>query len=495
MPEVEDLPDLRGDRTNIILLVLLYVLQGVPLGLTAAIPFILQNQGASYTQQAEFSFALWPFSLKLLWAPLVDSLYIKKFGRRKTWLVPAQYLIGISMLFSSMNIDSWLGNVETKENPQIMLLTVLFFIMNSLAATQDIALDGWALTMLKKENKSYASTCNSVGQTTGYFLGYVVFIALESASFCNSYLRSEPKDVGIITLPGFMFLLGISFLVVTTLIAVFKSEKYEPLRMGVSSSEAILSSYRLLINILCLPNVKFFAFVLLTAKIGFAACDGLTGLKLMQGGIPKEKLAILAVPLVPLQIVLPIVVAKFNEPGKPLNLYFKAMPYRLYYNFVAALFVFITPKLVGQDGMPTIYYVAVLIVLGVHSSIMTVMYVQIMSFFAIISDTAAGGTYMTLFNTLCNLGGTWSSTLALWLVDYVTLKSCSTSGLDCSTEATLKVCDTQGGKCHTWLDGYYIETFICSLIGFIWYRWGRRSVKNIQDEPLETWKVKSYSSL
>ena len=52
-------------------------------------------------------------------------------------------------------------------------LTCMFFFLNFLAATQDIAVDGWALTMLKRENVGYASTCNSVGQTAGYFMGYV----------------------------------------------------------------------------------------------------------------------------------------------------------------------------------------------------------------------------------------------------------------------------------------------------------------------------------
>lgn len=51
-------------------------------------------------------------------------------------------------------------------------------------------------------NVGYASTCNSVGQTAGYFIGYVLFISLESAEFCNSYLRSTPSDEGILTLPG-----------------------------------------------------------------------------------------------------------------------------------------------------------------------------------------------------------------------------------------------------------------------------------------------------
>ena len=40
-------------------------------------------------------------------------------------------------------------------------------------------------------------------QTAGYFLGSVVFMALESEKFCNSYLRSTEAVGGLITLAGF----------------------------------------------------------------------------------------------------------------------------------------------------------------------------------------------------------------------------------------------------------------------------------------------------
>lgn len=56
------------------------------------------------------------------------------------------------------------------------------------------------------------------------------------------------------------------------------------------------------------------------------------------------------------------------------------------------------------------------------------MFVSIMAFFAKISDPLVGGTYMTLLNTLTNLGGNWPSTLALWFVDPLTWKECS--GID-----------------------------------------------------------------
>lgn len=43
--------DLRGDWGNIAILFFLYLLQGIPIGLAAAIPMLLQNRGASYKQQ------------------------------------------------------------------------------------------------------------------------------------------------------------------------------------------------------------------------------------------------------------------------------------------------------------------------------------------------------------------------------------------------------------------------------------------------------------
>jgi MFS transporter, PAT family, solute carrier family 33 (acetyl-CoA transportor), member 1 len=38
------------------------VMQGIPIGITAAIPILLQNRGVSYKDQAAFSFAFYPFT-------------------------------------------------------------------------------------------------------------------------------------------------------------------------------------------------------------------------------------------------------------------------------------------------------------------------------------------------------------------------------------------------------------------------------------------------
>jgi hypothetical protein len=51
VPRFEEISDMRGDEWNIVILFFLYVLQGIPLGLSAAIPMYLQNRGVSYRQQ------------------------------------------------------------------------------------------------------------------------------------------------------------------------------------------------------------------------------------------------------------------------------------------------------------------------------------------------------------------------------------------------------------------------------------------------------------
>ncbi len=63
--------------------------------------------------------------------------------------------------------------------------------------------------------------------------------------------------------------------------------------------------------------------------MGFSAADAVTGLKLVEAGVPKEQLALLAVPMVPLQILLPVIISKYTAGPRPLDVFYKAFPFRL----------------------------------------------------------------------------------------------------------------------------------------------------------------------
>ena len=62
----------KDDRLSIFILLVLYTLQGIPMGLCGSIPLILKERGVSYESLSLFSLVSLPFSLKLLWAPVVQ---------------------------------------------------------------------------------------------------------------------------------------------------------------------------------------------------------------------------------------------------------------------------------------------------------------------------------------------------------------------------------------------------------------------------------------
>jgi PAT family acetyl-CoA transporter-like MFS transporter 1 len=141
----------------------------------------------AYNAQAIFALCSWPFSLKLLWAPIVDSVFWKRFGRRKSWLVPVQSMAGIIMVAGSDYVEQQLGlggidqdgyglptqaealgDVAVRTGAAVKTaaavfdvkgVTAFFFMLYFLMATQDIAVDGWALTMLSKKNRGRVRYC------------------------------------------------------------------------------------------------------------------------------------------------------------------------------------------------------------------------------------------------------------------------------------------------------------------------------------------------
>ena len=70
-----------------------------------------------------------------------------------------------------------------------------------------------------------------------------------------------------------------------------------------------------------------------------------------------------------------------------------------------ALFVYFTPSFQNYNKtFPWHYYALAIIIFGIQQVFVYSMFVSQMAFFATVSDPKIGGTYMTLLNTLTNLG-------------------------------------------------------------------------------------------
>lgn len=137
----------RQDRRNFLLLVLLYFLQGIPMGLASgSVPFLLKKH-LSYSQLGVFSLASYPYSLKLLWSPIVDAVWHPKLGRRKSWIMPIQMCSGLGMIYLGGKIKHMMVAAGASDGSGVWTFTWWWFFLVFLCATQDIAVDGeWKCT-------------------------------------------------------------------------------------------------------------------------------------------------------------------------------------------------------------------------------------------------------------------------------------------------------------------------------------------------------------
>ena len=83
--------------------------------LPETLPFLLRER-LSYSKIATFTLCSYPYSLKLLWSPIVDARFFSSIGRRRSWIIPTQTILGSIMLWMSFNVQAFLDNVRRLES-------------------------------------------------------------------------------------------------------------------------------------------------------------------------------------------------------------------------------------------------------------------------------------------------------------------------------------------------------------------------------------------
>ncbi|KAI0475897.1 MFS general substrate transporter [Xylariaceae sp. FL0804] len=486
----------RQDQRNFMLLVLLYFLQGVPMGLAGgSVPFLLKEH-LSFSEIGVFSLASYPYSLKLFWSPIVDALWSPKFGRRKSWILPIQLLSGVGMLWLGSMIEDLMLSTGKPGGPSIWKFTGWWFFLVFMCATQDIAVDGWALTLLTPGNVSYASTAQTVGLTAGQFLSYTVFLALNSPDFANKYFRSQPVDAGLLNLGGYLTFWGWAYIAITIGLAVLKKEE------KTQNEDGIWDVYKIMGNVLKLKNIQTIIIVHLIAKIGFQANDGVTSLKLIEMGFGKDNMALTVLIDFPFEIGLGYYAGKWSQEYSPMRLWCWGFMGRL----VAAVMGQVVVSIFPAEGVTSWYLLAVI---GEHvfsTFTSTIMFVAVSAFHARVADPVIGGTYMTLLATVSNLGGTFPRYFVLRLVDSFTQATCHppteklvqaqlrgplvTAPFSCAVQAERERCLNGGGSCEIQQDGYHIVNLLCVVVGlltFVFYI--RKKVMVLQSLPLRAWRL------
>ncbi len=143
------------------LLMGLYFSQGLPFGFfVQGLPVLMREDGISLEAIGLSSLLAIPWAVKFLWAPLVDRYTGGRLGARRTWIVPLQLISALVLI--------GLAWVQPKDGLGWILAGV--FIINLLAATQDIATDALAVDVLPPAERGLG---NGV-QVGAYRLGMII---------------------------------------------------------------------------------------------------------------------------------------------------------------------------------------------------------------------------------------------------------------------------------------------------------------------------------
>ena len=158
------MPDLLASRKGrLTAFFLLYVTEGIPLGFTAtAIAAQMRRQGLGPAAIGAFVGSLYlPWAFKWAVGPFVDVFSSDRFGRRRTWIFMMQLGMCATLLIA-MGVDFV---------NQLALFTAVIFVHNAFGATQDVAIDALAVSVLPEDERGSANGFMFAGASIGQAIG------------------------------------------------------------------------------------------------------------------------------------------------------------------------------------------------------------------------------------------------------------------------------------------------------------------------------------
>ena len=145
-------------------IILLGCLSGIPLGLLIdPLNYWLAEVGIEKSTIGLFSLILIIYTIKALWAPLIDRLslpILSGFGQRKSWLIFSQIVTGCFVIS--------LGLIEPNSN--ILFFAYVAIFISIFSATQDICVDALRIELVQKKELGEASSVYVIGYRIGAVL-------------------------------------------------------------------------------------------------------------------------------------------------------------------------------------------------------------------------------------------------------------------------------------------------------------------------------------
>lgn len=177
---------------------LLGISSGFPLTLLlATMTFWLSKVGIDKTTIGFAIGLTTPYTLKFLWAPLVDKLQLpvltRLFGQRRAWLFLVQ-----ALLFGAL----WQLGASNPSNDHLALFAFWAIAVAFLSATQDIVIDAYRIEILSDAEIAHGTAMNQFGYRTGNLLAGAGTVYLASSEGIGAGWAAAYAITAFLVLPA-----------------------------------------------------------------------------------------------------------------------------------------------------------------------------------------------------------------------------------------------------------------------------------------------------
>src|SRR5271168_5179 len=201
-------------QPRVLIVLLLGFSSGLPLALSGSTLLVwMTESGVDLRTIGLFALVGTPYTLKFLWAPLVDAIHVplftRAFGRRRGWLLFSQLLLIVAILLLALT--------DPARSPLFVALGALLVAATS--STQDIVVDAFRIESLPESEQaagmaSYVaayrigmlvSTAGALFMVSGFestglsrssawMWGYVAMAALVLIGTVTALIATEPEQ-------------------------------------------------------------------------------------------------------------------------------------------------------------------------------------------------------------------------------------------------------------------------------------------------------------
>ncbi|QUS38214.1 MFS transporter [Tardiphaga alba] len=197
-------------QPRVLIVLMLGLSSGLPLALSGSTLLVwMRESGVDLGTIGLFALVGTPYTLKFLWAPLVDALHVpfftRAFGRRRGWLVFSQLLLIAAILLLALT--------DPARSPLFVALGAL--LVAAMSSTQDIVVDAFRVESLPESEQAAGMASYVAAYRIGMLISTAGILFLVSAFESTGIARSSAWMWGYVAMAAMVLVGTVTALVAT----------------------------------------------------------------------------------------------------------------------------------------------------------------------------------------------------------------------------------------------------------------------------------------